>query len=199
MRLKISRVDGDADGDGDLDRLYSFGGRSFAIRNPQNQILFDSGDDFERITAEATRQTYGRLVAGRPYFAFNAADDESSFDETSDLRGPEPISVATGRVGGHVYAFIGLERVGGIMTYEISRPAGGVQALHQQPQLCARPEVGLHQAAIPSSATVRASATFRPRICCSCRLQDSPVDQPLLIVSNATSGSATVFALDGGG
>ena len=179
--------------------LYSFGGRSFAIRNPQNQILFDSGDDFERITAEATRQTFGRLVAGRPYFAFNAADDENSFDETSDLRGPEPISVATGRVGGHVYAFIGLERVGGIMTYEISQPATAAfrhyinnRNFALDPKLVCTsggPELGDCAGVGDLSAE---DLLFVP-------LQDSPVDQPLLIVSNATSGSATVFALDGGG
>jgi hypothetical protein len=44
LRLKVSRVDGDKDGDGDWGNLYAFGGRSFAVRDLQNRILFDSGN-----------------------------------------------------------------------------------------------------------------------------------------------------------
>ena len=199
LRLKVSRVDGDKNGDGIWDNLYSLGGRSFAVRDLQNRILFDSGDDFERITAEATKQTFGRLASGQPYFAFNAADDENSFDENSDLRGPEPISIATGRVGDRTYAFIGLERVGGVMTYDITDPAAASFkhyinnrnfALDPKAE-CIKggPEIG--RCAGVGDLSVE-DLLFVPA-------RDSPLAKPLVIASNATSGSATVYVLDGAG
>jgi hypothetical protein len=54
---------------------------------------------------------------------FNSTNDENdSFDNRSDDKGPEPEGVAIGRVGSRIYAFIGLERVGGIMMYDITDP-----------------------------------------------------------------------------
>jgi DNA-binding beta-propeller fold protein YncE len=200
LRLKISRVDGDKDGDGDLDHLYALGGRSFAIRLPDNRLLFDSGDDFERITAQAMRDTFGRFVPDRPYFLFNTPDDENSFDETSDLRGPEPFSIATGTIGRRTLVFTGLERIGGIMTYDITDPA---RARFQHyinnrnfaldpKTVCdeERPEAG---AECPNVGDLSAEdLLFVSR-------RESPLAAPLLVASNATSGTTTVFVVDGGG
>ena len=52
-RLKVSAFDGDTDGDGDYDELYSYGGRSFSIWSSDGRLVFDSGDLLERITAGA--------------------------------------------------------------------------------------------------------------------------------------------------
>jgi hypothetical protein len=199
LRLKISRVDGDEDRDGDLDHLYALGGRSFSIRRPDNRLLFDSGDDFERITAQATRDTYGRFAPGRPYFLFNTPDDENSFDETSDLRGPEPISITTGTIGRRTYAFIGLERVGGVMTYDITDPAEPrFQHYINNRNFALDPKTtcGEEEAeAGPECANVgdlsAEDLLFVDR-------HESPLRVPLLLVSNATSGTATVFVVDSG-
>lgn len=110
-RLKVTSTLGDADGDGKREALYSFGTRSFSIFNAYGHLIFDSGDDFERITAEL-------LPTG-----FNSDNAENnSFDSRSDDKGPEPEAITIGEVGKHTYAFIGLERIGGIMVYDISRP-----------------------------------------------------------------------------
>ena len=192
LRLKVSWVDGDDNGDGYLEDIYAFGGRSFSIRTLDNMLLFDSGDDFEQITAQAWRDTNG-------FFLFNTPDDENVFDGTSDLRGPEPVSVATGRIGMNTYAFIGLERVGGVMTYDITNPfkptfqhyinnrnfdlnpkdGDGVCA-KQQPETGECPNVG----DLSAERIIFIGA------------HDSPVGTPLLVVSNATSGSATIFVIE---
>jgi hypothetical protein len=67
--LRISKIDGDYDDDGDLDAIFAFGGRSFSIWSANGlRYLSDSGDDFEQITA---------LVI--PEF-FNTADHKNKFE-----------------------------------------------------------------------------------------------------------------------
>ena len=100
----------DPDGDGLINELFSFGARSFSIWTTDGQLVFDSGDDFEQITAAAV-----------PEF-FNTEDNNNNFDSRSDDRGPEPEAVAVGRIGLRQYAFIVLEQIGGVMVYNITNP-----------------------------------------------------------------------------
>ena len=72
--------------------------------------MYDSGSEFERIIAEI-----------HPEF-FNASNADNLFDSRSDNKGPEPEGIITGVVGGHTFAFIGLERMSGIMVYDITNP-----------------------------------------------------------------------------
>ncbi|GAA6200543.1 choice-of-anchor I family protein [Aquicoccus sp. SU-CL01552] len=115
-RLNVSIIDGDTDGDGDIDQLHSYGARSFTIYNAKGKVVFDSGDDFEKIIARE-----------RAPNAFNNDDfpsgDADVIDENrSDNKGPEPEAIAVGEVDGKTLAFIGLERDGGIMVYDVSKP-----------------------------------------------------------------------------
>jgi len=105
---------GDTDGDGDYDRVYVLGGRSFSIWDAETGLqVFDSGDDVERIVYN------------------NAADDATKSaallkaDQLLgrlDNKGPEPESVVVGQIGSETYAFIGLERASGILMYQITNP-----------------------------------------------------------------------------
>ena len=111
-RLTVSTIDGDLDGDGDFDQLFTYGGRSFSIWDAVGNQVFDSGEQIARITAEQT-----------PDF-FNANDgDPGEFDQRSDDKGAEPEAVTVGKVGNRTYAFIGLERSGGgVLVYDVSTP-----------------------------------------------------------------------------
>lgn len=110
-RLKVTTTLGQ-DNNGIYQELYAFGARSFSLWNALGQQVYDSGSDFERITAEHL-----------PQF-FNASNDDSTLDSRSDDKGPEPEGLATGWVNGQLYAFVGLERMGGIMVYDITNPYG---------------------------------------------------------------------------
>lgn len=111
-RLNITLANGDTDGDGDYDEIYSFGARSFTIWDANGNVVFDSGDDFEQITADAYPDD------------FNSGNDENGdFDGRSDNKGPEPEAISVGKIGEKVYAFIGLERIGGVFMYDITDPA----------------------------------------------------------------------------
>ncbi len=111
-RLKTTTTMGDTDGDGDVDEIYAFGTRSFSIWDENWNLVFDSGDTFEQVTAKELGE------------GFNSTNDETdSFKDRSDDKGPEPEAVAIGKIGEKTYAFIALERVGGIVIYDVSVPA----------------------------------------------------------------------------
>lgn len=108
-RLVVSTIDGDTDGDGDIDALHSFGSRGFTIFDEDGAVVFDSGSEFERIIAEIAPERFN--------------DDDGTSDENrSDAKGPEPEAIAVGEIDGDTFAFIGLERDSGVMVYNISDP-----------------------------------------------------------------------------
>ena len=111
-RLIISSVDGDTDGDGDLDRFVSYGARSFSVLDSGGNVVFDSGDQIAQIAAELTPEL------------FNANDgDPEEFDNRSDDKGTEPEAATAGVINGRPYGFIGLERAGGgVFVYDLSNP-----------------------------------------------------------------------------
>lgn len=98
----------------DAGKDYVFGGRSFSIYQLGTDgldLVYDSGSDFEEITA-----------AQLPDY-FNCSNDKTGLDNRSGKKGPEPESVTVGAIKGKVYAFIALERIGGVMVYDITAPA----------------------------------------------------------------------------
>jgi hypothetical protein len=105
---------GDTDGDGDYDRLYMLGSRSFSIWDGETGLqVFDSGDDVERIVynnaAEDATKATALLKA-------------SQLLGRLDNKGPEPESVVVGQVGSETYAFVALERASAILMYQITNP-----------------------------------------------------------------------------
>ncbi|MFC7366255.1 MULTISPECIES: choice-of-anchor I family protein [Bhargavaea] len=97
--------------DGDYEALYTYGGRSFSIFDAETmELVYDSGNEFEKITAKALPEY------------FNTTNDEITYDGRSSSKGPEPETVVTGDINGTTYAFIALERTSGIMAYDLSRP-----------------------------------------------------------------------------
>ena len=108
--LKVTNMLGDSDDDGEYEGIYSYGARSFSIWDSNGVQVFDSGDDFERITA---------ALHGN---GFNNDNEENEGDARSANKGPEPEALTIGQVGERTYAFIGTERMGGIFVYDITNP-----------------------------------------------------------------------------
>ena len=180
-RLTVTTTLGDADGDGAYEALYSFGARSFSIHAADGTRVFDSGDDFERITAE-------RLGAD-----FNSDNDENGTgDSRSDAKGPEPEAVAVGEVDGRVYAFIGLERVGGVMIYDVTDPAGA-----QFVDYVTTRDFSV-DAQLADGTPNPAAGDLGPEGMAFVPAADSPTGQPLLAVSNEVSGTVSLYAVRGG-
>ncbi|SHJ38210.1 choice-of-anchor I family protein [Aquimarina spongiae] len=108
-RLKTTTANGDTDGDGDFDEIYAYGGRSFSIWSTSGSLIFDSGDQI------------GKTVFDIDPSAFNN-NEGSEADKRSDDKGAEPEAVVTLRVGNRTLLFVGLERTGGVMVYDMSNP-----------------------------------------------------------------------------
>jgi uncharacterized protein len=159
-RLTVTTASGDTDGDGDFDQIVAFGGRSFTIWDSAGAQVYDSGDQIEQITAQRTPQL------------FNSEGTVTGFDSRSDNKGPEPEGVVTGVVGGRTFAFIGLERVGDVMVWDVSVPAAPVFV-----QYINTPEDrGVEGLTFVSAA-------------------DSPTGKPLLITAAETSNTVSVFEI----
>ena len=175
-RLNITTATGDADGDGDIDLIHAYGGRSFSILNAAGEMIYDSGSEFERILA-----TYLPEV-------FNSNNDENgSFDARSDDKGPEPEGITVGEVDGRLYAFIGLERVGGIMVYNVTNPQNPefVQYINNR-------DFSVSQADLEAGM----AGDLGPEGLAFIPAADSPNSKPMLAVGNEVSGTTTLYGID---
>jgi len=163
-RPTVTNVNGakEFDGDAEYERLYVPGGRSFSILRIDGTLVYDSGDEFEQ-----------RTKALVPTL-FNSQGTADSFDTRSDNKDPEPESVAIGKVSGRTYAFIGLERTGGVMVYDISEPTA------------------------PKFATYinTAPTDLSPEGLFFIKKKDSPNGKPLLVVSHEVSNTVTIFEIE---
>lgn len=116
-RLAATNTLGDTDTDGDFDEIYVFGTRGFVIKNAATgATAFESGDQFEQIILADPK--VGKI--------FNASNSDNDPRTRSDAKGPEPEAVAIGTIHDTTYAFIGLERIGGVMVYDITNPSAPV-------------------------------------------------------------------------
>lgn len=115
-RLKTTTSQGDIDGDGDVDQIYSYGARSFSIWNANGKQVFDSGSAFERSQAQALENE------ANPLFFFNSDEPGVEEENRSDDKGPEPESVTVGELGNNTLAFIGTERTSNIFIYQLNNP-----------------------------------------------------------------------------
>lgn len=166
-RLKVTTSHAFKDADGKYNALVSYGGRSFSIlRASVLEMIYDSGSDIEQRVLD--------LLPERFNANYEAADD-IKVDDRSDDKGPEAENVVVGKVDSHSYAFVGLERVGGIMIYDITNPNEPyfVKYLYDPDNKDISPE----------------GITFESA-------EESPNGKPMLIASFELSGTTSAWELD---
>jgi uncharacterized cupredoxin-like copper-binding protein len=170
-KLKVTSFDGDADNDGLYDKLYAFGGRSFSVWDENGELVFDSGDEIEKRTAAAfpTR--------------FNASNTSNALDNRSDDKGPEPEGVTIAKLFGRDYLLVVLERIGGVMVYDLTNPA----APQFEQYINTR-----NFSFAPNSGNAGDLGAEAGRVIGE---DESPTGKPLLIVSNEVSGTLRVFEI----
>jgi hypothetical protein len=168
-RLRITTTpNGGTDGkngSGKCTELYSFGARSFTIWNSSVSRVFDSGDDIEQRTKAL------------PNVNFNASHNNNTLDGRSASKGPEPEGVTVATFGSKTFAFIGLERVGGVMVYDVTKPDAATFVDYLNTRDGDDGDRG------PEGLTF-------------IKAGDSPNGKPLLVVGNETSGTTAVFQIN---
>ena len=153
---------------------YLYGARSFSIWKASDlSLVYDSGADFERITA-ATYPDY-----------FNTNHKETELEGRTNKKGPEPEDVKTLAVGNKLYAFIGLERIGGIMAYDITDPDNTFFVDYLNPRNFSGTD-------IPSGGDLGAEGL------CTIPAAQSPTGYPLVLAANEISGTVTIAQVNEG-
>ncbi|WP_428738749.1 choice-of-anchor I family protein [Sulfurimonas sp.] len=107
--LKVVIDMGDTDSDGDYDKLYTYGARSFSIWDEDGDLVFDSGDSISKIVAQAQPALFNQ--------------DDGEMDGRSGNKGVEPEALAVGTIDDVTYAFVGLERQNAIVVFDITDPS----------------------------------------------------------------------------
>lgn len=171
-RLNITKASGDTDGDGDIDDLHIYGTRSFTIWNAATgALVFDSKDLLEQITA-----THPATVG-----FFNASNTSGTAvsKNRSDDKGPEVEGVATAVINGNHYLFASMERVGGVMLFNIDNPA-------------APTFVGYY-----NNRTLAANGPDRgAEGIIIIKKENSPTNKDLVILANEISSTLSVFEIN---
>ena len=166
-RLRITNQSGDLDADGDYDELHMVGPRSFAIYNAATGAqVYESKNLIESIVL--ADPTWG------PFF--NADSESNTLKNRSRSKGPEPEGVAVGKIGSRTFAFIALERVGGVMAFEVTNPSAPVFSGY----LNTRSTTGL--------AGDRGAEVIQ-----FLGHEQSPNGKPMLLVANEISGTLALY------
>ena len=170
-RLNVTNKLGDTDGDGDFDQIYAYGGRSFSILNAgTGALVHDSGDLLERLTS--TDAAFGSI--------FNASNTTGNpvRKNRSDDKGPEPEGTTTGTIRDTVYAFVSLERQGGVLIMNVNDPANPrlVQYINNRGLTTGAGDQGPEGIVFVSAA-------------------NSPTGAPLLLLANEVSSTVAVYQI----
>lgn len=153
-------------------KAYAFGTRSFTVWDGSTGTLVaDSGDQLEQTIAAA-------LPAN-----FNSNNDENTFDNRSDDKGPEPEAVAVGEINGRTFGFVGMERVGGFAVVDLSNPKD--------------PEIVQYLNNRDFTLTDTVGPDSGPEVIDFVDARNSPTHRPLVIVSNEITGTVSLYGLAG--
>ena len=200
-RLRVTNLQG-KNKDGYYEALYSFSTRSFSIWSEAGKLIFDSGDDFERITAQTLR------FNGLSYF--NSDDSANEFDTKSDDQGVQPDGLTIGKLYGRYYVFVVLQRSGGIMVYDITNPYYprfqqyinnrnlGINPAGETPskqKICTKGFPDSDPRDPSGEPLCPQVGDLGPEGVVFITEADSPTKEPLLVVANQTSGSTTLYRI----
>ena len=177
-RLNVSTASGlSADGTC-YEELYAFGARSISVWTTDGELVADTGDAFERVIAEAV-----------PEF-FNSNHSVSNLEGRSDDKGPEPEAITIGKVQGRTYAFVGLERVGGVMVVDLTEPTA--------PEVVGWTNNRDFSVSVEDDGveTLSAAGDLGPEGIVFVPGSQSPTRAPLVIVGSEVSGTTTVFEVE---
>jgi 2',3'-cyclic-nucleotide 2'-phosphodiesterase (5'-nucleotidase family) len=102
-----------------------------------------------------------------------ASQHASNFDDSrSDNKGPEPEGITVATIGARTYAFVALERSGMVLAFDVTNPA-----------------------AVTHTTAFKRTGDQNPEGLLVVSATDSPTGKPLLLSSNETSATLTIFEI----
>jgi len=162
-RLNVIRDLSDPDDDNLINEVIMFGTRSFSIWNANTGARVGDTGSLEPL-----------LLSLYPTLHNIEEGDLGEFDKRSDNKGPEPEALAYGKIGANNYVFVGMERQGAILMYNVNDPSAPVFVTSIN-----NAEDGL---AAPESITFVSAA-------------NSPTGNPLLLIGYEVGGKIGVYSL----
>lgn len=169
----------DEDGDGSYSSIYAIGGRSFSVWKPTAtgvDLVFDSGDDFERTFAQQRPEGHVNLVES----------------------GPETESIELGAVGDRTFAFVGQEKGSGIAVYDVTNPTAPEfrqMAINRNYDV-SEDDLEAAAEADPDGDRPARAGDFAPEGVHFVSAEESPIENPLLCVGYEVSGTVGVFEVE---
>jgi LPXTG-motif cell wall-anchored protein len=170
-----------------FDAIYTYGGRSFSIWNSSGELVWDSGSQLEEIIARDYPLAFNSDSSDAAASALLMVQGQAArIDGRSDDKGPEPEALAVGTIGAQTFAFVGLERMGGIMVYDVSNPTA--------PSFVRYKNAALEGLALnPANNSTPGSYDVSPEGMVFVPAAASPNAKPMLIVANELSGTTTMY------
>lgn len=175
-RLTVSNRTGDFNNDGKIDSIFCFGTRSFSIWNgTTGALVWDSKDEIEQ-----------KVLSMFPA-NFNTGHTTNALDDRSDNKGPEPESVTVGKIKDSTYAFVALERIGGIMIYNITNPTAPyfVQYINTR-----------NFSVTPNQTNLASVGDLGPEGIVFIPASESPNGVNMIMLSNEVSGTVALFNIN---
>ena len=166
---------------------YLYGGRTmtiFRVDDSGLEEVFTTADDAERITYSYLPEYY------------NASNDNAVLDDRSGKKGPEAEAVTVGEVNGRIYAFLALERTGGIMVYDVTEPENSKYVNYINTRdftsIVSGSEI-YEDGALDKWVT---GGDVAPEGLAFVSAEDSPSEEALLIAAFEVSGTVAVYTLN---
>lgn len=173
-RMNITTTLGDTDNDGEYEELYAYGARSFSIWDSNMDMVYDS----EGIVGQ-------QVYAAYPNEYNSNNDDNDSWKSRSDDKGTEPEAIEVAELNGHTLLFLGLERMGGVMTFDITDPSNPQYVSYFLNR----------DFTVPADSS--AAGDLGPECVKFISAADSPNNMPMLAIANEVSGTLSLYAIGG--
>eukprot|EP00008_Paramoeba_atlantica_P013214 CAMPEP_0201479026 /NCGR_PEP_ID=MMETSP0151_2-20130828/3768_1 /ASSEMBLY_ACC=CAM_ASM_000257 /TAXON_ID=200890 /ORGANISM="Paramoeba atlantica, Strain 621/1 / CCAP 1560/9" /LENGTH=553 /DNA_ID=CAMNT_0047860345 /DNA_START=66 /DNA_END=1727 /DNA_ORIENTATION=- len=175
-RLQVTTTEG-VDVNCQYQTLYHFGSRSMSVYRTDGLLVSDTGSTLEVETGQASPANFNADGADQP-----------SFDARSDAKGPEPESLTTGWLDGTPYAFVLLERIGGVAMFDLC----DITAPRFETYFNNRDfDVDI------SGGDYDAAGDLGPEDVHFIPKDESPTGNALLVLSSEVSGTVSVYELTG--
>jgi hypothetical protein len=115
-RLRVVLDLSDPDNDTLINEAIMPGTRSFSVWNADTWEFVGDTGSFEPLLLDLYPTIHN--ISGE--------DGTGTFDDRSDDKGPEPEALAYGQIGANHYVFVGMERQGAILMYNVNDPTDPV-------------------------------------------------------------------------